>query len=69
MRLLPTDSPPSLRLLMRRQPQSPVSQVPGLPTARRWIALVVQFSMTNYINNVMKTDIDVFRNQTAPSTP
>jgi alkylhydroperoxidase family enzyme len=33
------------------------------------VALVVQFSMTNYFNNVMKTDIDVFPKQTAPSTP
>jgi hypothetical protein len=28
----------------------------------------VQFSMTNYFNNVMKTDIDVFPNKTAPSS-
>ena len=33
------------------------------------VALVVQFTMTNYFNNVMKTDIDAFPKQTAPSTP
>jgi uncharacterized peroxidase-related enzyme len=32
------------------------------------VALVVQFSMTNYFNNVMKTDIDDFPNKTAPSS-
>jgi alkylhydroperoxidase family enzyme len=32
------------------------------------VAVVVQFSMTNYFNNVMKTDIDVFPNKTAPSS-
>ena len=31
------------------------------------VALVVLFTMSNYFNNVMKTDIDVFPNKTAPS--
>ena len=32
------------------------------------VALVVQFSMSNYFNNVMNTDIDVFPTKTAPSS-
>lgn len=31
------------------------------------VAVVVLFSMSNYFNNVMKTDIDVFPDNTAPS--
>lgn len=30
-------------------------------------AVVVQFTMSNYLNNVMKTDIDVFPNKAVGS--